>query len=51
MQTERAAPGRRAGHHHHRHTEQQKLLTGAGAYAGLLLVLWSVAQFFHLGAL
>lgn len=51
MQTERAAPERRAGHHHQRRTERQKLLTGAGAYAGLLLVLWFVAQFFHLGAL
>jgi CAAX protease family protein len=50
MQTERAAPERHAGHHE-RFTERQKLLAGAGAYAGLLLVLWFVARFFQLVAL
>ena len=50
MQTERAAPKRNAGDYEG-HAGRQKLLAGAGIYAGLLLVLWFVAQFFHLRAL
>jgi membrane protease YdiL (CAAX protease family) len=50
METERAAPERDTGNHEGR-AGRQKLLAGAGAYAGLLLVLWLVARFFRVEAL
>ena len=50
MPTERAAPERDTGNHEGR-AGRQKLLAGAGAYAGILLLLWFVAQFFRVEAL